>query len=341
LAQFPGTLVFYMGVTTVSHWSEALIAQGKPGDTPVAIVRRCSLPDQQTIRCTLATLPETIAERGLRPPAVIIVGRAVTLAADVSWFVSRPLFGQCILLTRPEEQAGPLRRRFTELGAEVLQQPAIRISDPADWGPVDATLDRLDRYDWLVFSSANGVRYLLDRLCNGNGDLRRLGHIELAAIGPATADELRRYRLKTDLIPQQYRAESLADELVDRAAGKRFLLARASRGREVLAETLTAAGSTVDQIVVYSSTDVVEPEAEVAAAMSAGRIDWVTVTSSAIARSLADLFGEQLHQTKLASISPITSGTLRELGFEPAVEAVEYTMDGLLEVMLANHEGTV
>jgi len=341
LAQFPGTLVFYMGVATAPHWSQALITEGKPPETPVAIVRRCSLPDQQTIRCTLATLPETIAEHRLGPPAVIIIGQAVTLATDVSWFASRPLFGQCVLVTRPKDQAGPLWQRLADLGAEVLQQPAIQISDPADWDPVDAALKRLDRYDWLVFSSVNGVRYLLDRLCDDGGDLRRLGHMKLAAIGPATADELGRYRLQADLMPQQYRAESLADELVAKAAGERFLLARASRGREVLAETLTAAGSTVDQIVVYSSTDVREAEPEVAAAMSAGRIDWVTVTSSAIARSLAELFGEQLHQTKLASISPITSGTLRELGFEPAVEAAEYTMDGLMEVMLANHEGTV
>lgn len=338
LAQFPGTLVFYMGVATASDWSQALIAGGKPPETPVAVVRRCSLPDQQTVRCTLATLVETIAEHRLEPPAVIIVGLAVTLATEVSWFASRPLFGQCILLTRPKDQAGPLWQRLTDLGAEVLQQPAIRISDPADWDPVDATLGRLDRYDWLVFSSVNGVRYLLDRLCDSGGDLRRLGHLKLAAIGPATADELRRYRLQADLMPKQYRAESLADELVAKAAGARFLLARASRGREVLAERLTAAGSTVDQIVVYSSTDTQEAEPEVAAAMSAGRIDWVTVTSSAIARSLADLFGEQLRQTKLASISPITSGVVRELGFEPAVEAVEYTMDGLIEVMLANHE---
>ena len=162
--------------------------------------------------------------------------------------------------------------------------------------------------------------------------------MKLAAIGPATAEELRRYHLEADLVPGEYRAEALAEELAGRCgSGKpRFLLARASRGREVLAERLTAAGGQVEQVVVYSSTDVERSEEDVAAAMSAGRIDWVTVTSSAIARSLVALFGEQLRNAKLASISPVTSETLRQLGYEPAAEAREYTTEGLVAAILAH-----
>jgi uroporphyrinogen III methyltransferase/synthase len=350
LAAFPGTLIFYMPLETAEEWSQALIAQGKPPETPVAVVGRCSWPDQQTIRCTLSTLCRVIAEREVRRPTVIIVGEVVSLASEVSWFASRRLIGARILLTRPRDQVAPLYERFAELGAEVLVQPAIRISDPPDWGPVDAALARLDRYDWLVFSSANGVRYLLQRLLGRGGDLRRLGQVRLAAIGPATADELRRYHLQADLVPEEYRAEALAEELVGRwgssdstlrsargsAAVPRFLLARASRGREVLAERLTAAGGEVDQIVVYSSSDVEQAEEDVAAAMGAGRIDWVTVTSSAIARSLAAMFGEQLRRCKLASISPITSETLRQLGHQPAAEATQYTTEGLVAAILAH-----
>jgi uroporphyrinogen III methyltransferase/synthase len=291
-----------------------------------------------------------IAEREVRRPTVIIVGEVVSLAPEVSWFAARELVGKRILVTRPRDQVGPLCERFEELGAEVLVQPAIRISEPPDWAPVDAALDRLDAYDWLVFSSANGVRYLLERLLGRGGDLRRLGQVRLAAIGPATAEELRRYHLRADVVPGEYRAEALADELVGRccsggstataaglpAARPRFLLARASRGRELLAERLTAAGAAVDQIVVYSSTDVEQAEEEVAAAMSAGRIDWVTVTSSAIARSLVAMFGEQLRGCKLASISPVTSDTLRQLGHEPAAEATQYTTEGLVAAILAS-----
>jgi uroporphyrinogen III methyltransferase / synthase len=226
-----------------------------------------------------------------------------------------------------------LRDALQELGADVLMQPAIEISPPADWAPVDAALERLDHYDWLVFSSANGVRYFFDRLLTTGGDLRRLGHVRLAAIGPGTAEELVDFRLRADLVPREFRAESLAEALAA-TEGRRFLLIRASRGREVLAERLRAAGRQVDQVVTYRSIDIERPIPEIADALAAGEIDWVTVTSSAIARSLAALFGDQLRQAKLASISPVTSATLRELGFLPLVEAVDYTMAGLVTAIV-------
>jgi uroporphyrinogen III methyltransferase / synthase len=244
----------------------------------------------------------------------------------------RPLQGARVMVTRPAAEADPLCERLRTLGAEVIVQPAICISPPPDWQPVDDALARLERFDWLVFSSANGVRYLWERLLAFKLGEKRLPRV--AAMGPGTADELARYGCRADLVPQQYRAESLAEALASDAAGKRFLLARASRGREVLAEQLTAAGGIVEQIVVYTSTDVVKAEPETAAMLHAGKIDWITVTSSAIARSLAGLFGEELRRAKLASISPITSGVLRELGYEPAVEAVEYTLTGLAAAMV-------
>ncbi len=335
LADFPGTLVFYMGVTSASQWSEALLRRGKPPDTPVAIIRRCSWHDQRTIRCTLATVEQVIAEERLRPPAVILVGPVVSLAPEVSWFAARPLFGTRVLVTRPRHQSGELVEELSSLGAEVLIQPAIEISEPPDWGPADRALENLDAYDWLVFSSANGVCYLLNRLLDRHGDLRRLGKLKLAAIGPGTAEELQNFRLRADLVPGVYRAEALAEALLAEAAGRRFLLARASRGREVLAEQLRAAGATVDQIVVYRSEDVDHPDPGVAAALTAGRINWITVTSSAIAQSLVRLFGDELRRAKLASLSPITSEALRRAGLEPAVEAASYTMAGLVDAILA------
>jgi uroporphyrinogen III methyltransferase/synthase len=252
----------------------------------------------------------------------------------MSWFESRPLFGTRLLVTRPREQAGELRQRLADLGAWVDVQPAIRIGDPPDWRPVDAALRQLNSYDWLVFSSANGVRFFLDRLLDRHGDLRRLGAVRLAAIGPGTAAALGRYHLRADLVPGRYRAEELARELAEEASSSRFLLLRASRGREVLAEQLAAAGGRVDQIVVYSSTDVETPDPQIAEALAAGRIDWVTVTSSAIAESLVRLFGDDLRRARLASISPVTSEALRGLGYEPKVEAVVYTMDGLVDALL-------
>ena len=334
LARFPGTLVMYMGVTTAAHWSSQLISAGKSAETPVAIIRRVSLPDQSRIDTTLGEVTAAIQAKKLRPPVVFLIGEVARQAAEWSWFDKRPLFGQKVLVTRPSHQADDLSRPLAELGAHVLFQPAIEIRPVADHSATDRTLELLDRFEWIVFSSSNGVRYFLDRLPGIDRDLRLLGPVKIAAIGPGTAEELKKYHLKADLVPDEFRAESLAGSLAQSAAGKRFLLVRASRGREVLAEELAQAGGHVEQVVVYESIDVAQPDPEIAAQMAAGAITWTTVTSSAIARSLARMFGESLKNTKLASISPITSATLRELGFEPAAEAKEYTMAGLVAAIL-------
>jgi uroporphyrinogen III methyltransferase/synthase len=257
--------------------------------------------------------------------------------------VARPLSGIRVLVTRPRDQAQVISDLLLELGAEILIQPAIEISEPTDWSLVDEALENLPQYDWIVFSSANGVRALLDRLWRNRGDLRKLGGACLAAIGPGTAEELCRYRLRADLIPSEYRAEALAATLLQTAGlqeahlqearPKRFLLVRASRGREVLADQLRVAGADVDQVVAYISTDVESPDPRIMTELVAGQIDWVTVTSSAIARSLARLFGENLRKTRLVSISPLTSAVLTEAGFEPAAEAREYTMDGVVKAI--------
>jgi uroporphyrinogen III methyltransferase/synthase len=335
LASFPGTLVFYMGVTTVEHWSQALLDAGRSPRTPIAILRRVSWPDQQRIDTELGHVAAIVANRRLRPPVLFIVGEVASRGGDWSWFENRPLFGQRVLVTRPLHQADDLARPLAELGADVLVQPAIEIQPIDDLNIIDRALERLDRFDWLVFSSSNGVRHFLERLPAIGRDVRALSHLRIAAIGPGTAEELARFHLRADLVPEQYRAESLAAALAGLVAGRRVLLVRASRGRELLAEELTKAGGLVEQIVAYHSVDMPAPDAEVAARMTAGEIHWTTVTSSAIARSLVRLFGESLQQTKLASISPITSATLHELGLEPAAEAAEYTMTGLVAAIQA------
>ncbi len=334
LAKFPGTLVFYMGVTSAAEWSAALIAHGKPADTPVAIVRRASLPQQQTIVTTLGELPR-LAREGLRPPAVMLVGPAIDQRAALDWFGSRPLAGRTLMVTRPARQIDELAESLEELGASVIEQPAIEIGPPADWGPLDAAIAELGSFAWVVFSSANGVRAFLDRLRATGRDLRSLGGVRLAAIGPATADALAEFCLDADLQPGEYRAEALADTLAPQARGQRVLLVRASRGREVLAETLAAAGVDVVQAVAYESRDVATPSADAAAALAAGRVDWITVTSSAIARSLVAMFGTELGRAKLAAISPLTAGVLAEAGYPAAVVATEYTTAGLVAAILA------
>jgi uroporphyrinogen III methyltransferase/synthase len=339
LAKFPGTLVFYMGITTAPHWARALIEKGKSASTPVAIVRRSSLPDQETILTTLGELSGLLQSKKLRPPAVVIVGEVVRNRPASNWFSSRPLFGKTVLVTRPEHQADELAIRLRGLGADVLCQPAIEISPPADWSAVDAAIRELDQFDWLVFSSSNGVHFFMQRMIALGHDARRLGGIRLAAIGPATVEALAEFHLVADVQPQTYRAEALAEALAPQVDGKRVLLLRASRGREVLAEMLSATGAKIDQVVVYESRDVPSPNPEIAEAMSADQIDYVTVTSSAIARSLAAMFGDSLSKTRLAAISPLTAEVLAELGHPATVIASEYMGDGLIQALLEAERG--
>lgn len=334
LARFPGTLVLYMGVRNTAKWSASLIKHGKPADTPVAIVRWCSLSQQQTFRCTLETVAEAVSRHGIRPPTSFVVGKAVDRAPLLSWFAARPLFNTRVLAAGSPRTSRKLRDLLAPLGADVVASPAIRITDPPDWGPVDAAMARLGQYDWLVFSSQNGVDYFFRRLLELGGDTRRLATVKLAAIGSGTAEQLARYHVKADLVPEQFNAEALAAALAGSAEGRRFLLARASRGREVLSEELERAGAQVEQVVVYASVDVETPDPDAADSLAAGEIDWVMVTSPAIARSLVRLYGDALRRARLASISPLTSAALRDLGCEPAAEASDSTMAGLVDALL-------
>lgn len=219
------------------------------------------------------------------------------------------------------------------MGASFLCQPAIEILQAADFDAIDETIMELACFDWLVFSSANGVEFFLSRLLHLGHDLRKLGPCRLAAIGPATMKALADFHLRADVQPAEYRAEALAEELAPQVAGKRVLLLRASRGREVLAEMLVAAGADVSQVVVYQSRDVELPTAQVLATLEAGKIDWITVTSSAIARSLVKMFGESLQKSRLVAISPLTAEVLREAGYPAAAVATEYTTVGVISAI--------
>ncbi len=338
LADFPGTLVFYMGVRRAPEWSRALIAQGKAPNTPVAIVQWCSRAEQQTVRCTLETVSATIDDHEIRPPALFVVGRVVDHAPDASWFESRPLFGTTILVPGTPLTSVKLRDHLSAQGANVVLSPAIRIDAPEEWSALDDSLDRIQDFDWLVFSSANGVDFLLQRLHERGGDARRLGGIKLAAIGPGTAERLSGYHLNTDLVPDTYTAEGLAEALAPFAAGGRFLLARASQGRDILAQRLHGAGAEVTQVVVYASAGVTEADSRITDALGRSEIDWVSVASSETARSLHRLYGQALGNARLASISPVTTAALRELGYEPVVEATAHTIKGIADAIVSHRE---
>lgn len=335
LAAFPGTLVFYMGLHRLARIAESLVAAGKSPSTPVAVVSHASRPSQRTVTATLATIAEQVASASLRPPSLIVIGECVQQREQIAWFEKRPLFGQRIGVTRPDGQAELEDDRLFELGAEAVLMPTLEIDPPESWDAVDDTLRRIEEFDWLVFTSVNGVRFFLSRLWEIGKDVRQLGRVKLAAIGSSTASALEEFQLRADLVPASFQAEHLAAALSPLVSGRRVLWARASRVRDVLRTDLTAAGALLEEVVVYEHRDVAAWPDEILQRLIAGQLDWIGVSSSAIARNVARLLPEAAREQlgrglRVASISPITSAACREVGLPVAAEATEHTWDGIL-----------
>lgn len=330
LARFPGTLVIYMGVTTAPAWTKALIDAGKRSDTSAAIVRRCSLPDQQTFLCRLDEVTSQLRQNKIRPPAIVILGPVTELSKTMNWIQDRPLQGQTVLVTRPTDQAEALAAPLRELGAEVVLQPTIVIGPPDSWIDVDHAIENLNDFDVVVFCSHNGVQYFIDRLLESGADTRRFGTAKIAAVGSKTNQSLRKYGLVADVVPTDFRAQSLAKELDAEVAGKRVLVIRASRGSDLIGRSLSDSGADVIELVAYSHRDVDHADPAIIQRSAQGQIDWVTAMSSASATNLANLFGDSLHKMKIASLSPVTSKTLANLGYKVATEADPYTIESLI-----------
>lgn len=339
LARTPGTLVIYMGIARLNLIVEALVQNGKAANTPAAAVQWATTSDQRTVEAPLVELPQAIQNAGLVAPSIVIIGSVVSLRPRVAWFEQRPLFGKRVLVTRPRHQAADLVRRLDEQGAFSYVLPVVEITEPTDWTPVDHAIAALSRYQWVVFTSVNGVEAFVKRLRHQGRDLRALGTVKLAAIGPSTADALRRYHLEPDLVPEEYRSERLAEALRERVRGQRVLLARADRGRDILRQELATVAE-VEQVAVYHQVDLLSLDSEVLDCLRRGEIDYVTLTSANIARAFVRALDATCRDRILAghlelvSISPVTSGVIRELGLPVAAEATEYTMGGVVDALV-------
>jgi uroporphyrinogen III methyltransferase/synthase len=250
-----------------------------------------------------------------------------------------------IAITRPVHQADAAIEQALDWGAQPVLLPTIEILPPEDWSIVDQALLRLGEYDWLIFTSTNGVESLLNRLWSLGQDARCLGHLKLAAIGPATAETLHRFHLRADVVPESFRAEALADALKHLVAGQRVLWAGANRGRDVLPKELEAAGAQVEKLVVYQNRDASEVPPESRELLEAGEVDWIALSSPSIARNLKALIGPAAlahvgDKTRIASISPVTTAAAREAGLLIHAEAIEYTWPGLFEAILRAERGS-
>ena len=342
IAHGASTLVFFMSVSTLPQISRKLIEAGRPPSTPVATIRWGTRGEQQVVTGTLATIVERAQAAGIKPPALTVVGDVVTLREKLQWFEHLPLFGERILITRAREQAAELADPLRSLGAETIELPVIAIEeppDPKDRAPLDRAIHDLASYDWLIFTSANGVRKFMERLSQSGTDIRTLAGKRLCAIGPATAGELHKRLLTVDVVPESYVAEgvlaALANEPVE---GKRFLIPRAKVARDVLPEELRKRGAHVDVVEAYRTVLPAATPVRIESIFSRHRPTLIAFTSSSTVTNLLRMIGaekraEYLEGVRIASIGPITSRTARDAGLTVDIEAREHTVPALVEAI--------
>ncbi len=345
LATAADTLVLLMGLGNLPGIAEELVLHGRPADTPAAVVRWGTMPDQQTVSGTLADIAERAKAASLSPPAVLVVGSVVRLRERLRWFEERPLFGHRILVTRTRRQVSVLSSRLHALGAEAMELPTIETGPPKDWAPVDRAIAELSSYDWIVFTSVHGVAHFWERLTRAGLDARSLHGVCLAAIGPATAAELESHGVRADRVPDEYMAEAIVPQLGE-VRGLRVLLPRADIARPALADLLREGGAEVVEVNAYRTF-----RPQIDCADLHGLLSSVTVatfTSSSTVRNLAAMardagldLAQELAAATIACIGPITASTARDLGLPVQVVAEEYTIDGLVEALIAHVGNTV
>ncbi len=347
IAATEGTLVFLMGVRNLPIICERLMAGGRTAQTPAAIIANGATPAQRTVTGTLANIAARCEEAGIAPPAVIVVGEVARLREQLSWFENKALFGKRIVVTRARTQASAFAELLAEQGAEVIQAPTIQIASMADTPAMRKAAREAGEADWCVFTSANGVDAFVEALDLEGLDVRALAGVSIAAIGPPTAERLRQAGLRTDLVPERYVAEGLLEafDAGDSIAEKRFLLPRASIARPVLVDGLYARGAAVKEVPAYRTLDGGTLDDALLTDLDAGRIDLVTFTSSSTVRNFVEALPEPRREELLAhvrgaSIGPITSQTMDELGVPTALTAEESTIPGLVAAILGHFKTT-
>jgi uroporphyrinogen III methyltransferase / synthase len=341
IARIPGTKVVLMGTERLDDWTKSLIKHGMPPETPVAMVRWGTTGRQQTVTGTLATIAGLAAEIKLSPPVLTIIGDVVKLRRKLNWFEHRPLFGRRVVVTRARERAGDFSRKLAELGADVLEISAIKITQPTETDAIVDALLELNAYDWLVFTSANGVTAFFDIFFRRFQDMRDIGGVRIAAVGPATAAKLRELHLQVDVTPGEFAGIKIAGALAkfESIENLKICLLRAEVADPDLPKALEELGAIVDDIAIYKTVAETEDPAGAGAVLLESGADWITFTSGSTVEHFHARFDlpkllKKFPQMKLASIGPETSKAIRALGLEPVLEAKEHTTEGLISGLL-------
>jgi uroporphyrinogen III methyltransferase/synthase len=344
LAATKGTLVFVMGMTHVAAIAERLLGAGRSPETPVAIIRWGTYPRQQTVVGRLGTIVADATRLNLQPPGLIVVGEVVALRERLRWYERRPLFGRPVVVTRPAAQSADLVARLEEVGAEVMEAPAIRVEPPASWDEVDRAIAALPRYRWIVLTSVNAVRSFFDRLYACGRDARALGGVKVCAIGEKTAAVVRRYGVVPDRVAEESTGEGLVAAFAEEdVAGAAILFPRARVARDVAPDALAARGAKVDVITVYENRPVGAVPADVREALLRRKDAIVTFTSASTVTGFLDALGanaiEVMGGVTVACLGPVTADAARRRGLTVAVQPARQTMAALVEALVAHVRG--
>ena len=341
IARISGTKVILMGVTHLHELTQALLTRGLSAETPVAIVQWGTLGRQKTVEGTLGTIKKLAGKEHITPPALTVIGDVVKLRKKLNWFEQRPLFGQRIVVTRSRVQAADLSSRLTELGADVLEIPCIKTAPPSQHTPLTDALLELNSYDWLVFTSANGVTSFFDLFFKAFKDTRDIGGVRIAAVGPGTAAKLRELHLQVDLMPAEAIGAKIAKEFskFESVENLKMCLLRAEVANPDLPKALEDLGAIVDDIAVYQTIGESHEPTAASVRLLAEGADWITFTSASTVEHFHRRFDlpallKKFPQTKLASIGPETTKAIATLGLKADVEAKDHTMEGLAAALL-------
>lgn len=335
-----GTVVFLMGVRTLGKNMKKLIEAGKPEDTPAAVITWGTYPYQSTVTGNIASIAKLAdGRKGITSPAIVVVGDVVRIRDVINWYESKPLFGRNIIVTRTKQQAPAFTGLLEAEGARVIEFPAIVIAPPRSYKALDKAIENIGQYDWLIFTSSNGVSIFFDRISLLHKDIRDLHGIKIAAIGEVTAGEIEKRGIKVELTPEDYRAEGLIELFKKRdVKGKRVLIPRAKEAREILPESLGRMGATVDVVTAYETKKPGKKKAEAIRKMlEAGEIDAVTFTSSSTVRNFISVVGGLYRRGRkpvTACIGPITAETLKKEGCKADIVPSEYTTQKLTDEMV-------
>lgn len=334
-----GTLTFYMGIKNLPYITGQLIKHGRSKDTPVAVIRWGTTSRQKTVVGTLDTIVQKAKD--IKPPAITIVGEVVKLRDQLNWFETKPLFGKTIVVTRSRDQASEFADQLYEWGANVIEFPTIEIAKPDTIQPLDESINNIHSYNWLVFTSINGVDAFFQRLFELGRDIRDLKGIKLCAIGPATESGIEKYHIRVDCRPPNFVAESVVEELkkVTAIKGEKFLLPRADIARSFLPDELRKLGGEVTDLVAYKTIMAQPRDINLLEKIKNGEVHIVTFTSSSTVRNFVQIIGEKNiadlnGHVQYASIGPITTQTAEEMGLHVSIKAREYTIPGLVDAIL-------